>query len=68
MFTRDVVKMLTLLHNDNDIYEPLGEWTEELPAILDGIRRGDADGASRAMEAHIESSRRLAMASLETQP
>lgn len=67
VFTRDVVKMLTLLHNDNDIYEPLGDWTEELPAILDGIRRGDADGASRAMEVHIESSRRLAMASLETQ-
>ena len=60
--------MLTLLHSGNDIYEPLADWTEELPAILDGIRKGDADGASRAMETHIESSRRLAMASLEAHP
>lgn len=68
VFTRDVVKMLTLLHNDNDIYEPLADWIEELPAVLDAIHRGDADGASCAMESHIESSRRIAMASLETRP
>ena len=65
VFTRDVVKMLTLLHTSNDIYEPLGDWIEELPAVLDAIRRGDADGASRAMESHIESSRRIAMDTIE---
>jgi len=72
VFTHDVVKMLTLLHTGygvgDDIYEPLAEWIEELPAILDAIGRGDADGASRAMEDHIESSRRLALAFAKAQP
>jgi GntR family transcriptional regulator of gluconate operon len=62
VFTREVVKMLALLRLDDDIYQPLSEWIDELPTILDAIRRGDADGASAAMEAHIESSRQLTLA------
>jgi DNA-binding GntR family transcriptional regulator len=68
VFTRDVVKMLTLLHCGNDIYKPLADWAEELPAILDAIERGDADSASAAVENHIERSRQLALACVEAQP
>ena len=68
VFTRDVVKMLTLLHCDNDIYKPLADWAEELPRVLGAIRQGDADGASAAVENHIERSRRLALACVQAQP
>ena len=68
VFTHDVVKMLALLHCDNDIYQPVADWAEELPAILDAIARGDADAASAAVENHIERSRQLALACVETQP
>ena len=62
VFTREVVKMLALLRVDSDIYQPLAEWTDELPSILDAIKRGDADAASAAMEEHIEASRQLTLA------
>ena len=62
VFTRDVVKMLALLRVDSDIYQPLCDWVDELPAILEAIRRADADGASAAMEDHIERSRQITLA------
>ncbi len=68
VFTRDVVKMLALLHCGDDIYQPLTDWAEELPSILDAIRRGDADGASAAVEDHIERSRQIALACVDAQP
>jgi GntR family transcriptional regulator, gluconate operon transcriptional repressor len=61
VFTRDVVKMLALLRLDSDIYQPLSDWSGELPAIVDAIRRGDPDAAGSAMEEHIERSRRLTL-------
>ncbi len=56
-FTRDVVKMLVLLQVDHDIYQPLSDWTDELPRIFAAIESGDADAAGAAIEAHIEGSR-----------
>ena len=68
VFTREVVKMLALLRIDSDIYQPLSEWTQELPFILAAIERGEADGASAAMEAHIESSRQVTLAYAQPRP
>lgn len=68
VFTHNVVKMLTLLHSGDDIYEPLADWAEELPAILEAIVRGDADGASGAVENHVERSRQLARDSARGEP
>ena len=65
VFTHEVVKMLALLRLDDDIYQPLSEWIDELPSILSAIRRGDADGAGAAMEAHIERSRQLTLSYAE---
>jgi GntR family transcriptional regulator of gluconate operon len=68
VFTREVVKMLALLRVDSDIYQPLSEWTDELPSILDAIKRGDADAASAAMEEHIEASRQVMLAYAQPRP
>lgn len=57
VFTREVVKMLVLLQVDHDIYQPLSDWSGDLPLVLAALRGGDADAAAAAIEAHIEGSR-----------
>ncbi len=57
VFTREVVKMLVLLRVDQDIYQPLSDWSGDLPLVLAAIKSGDPDAAAAAIEAHIEGSR-----------
>jgi DNA-binding GntR family transcriptional regulator len=57
VFKREVVTMLALLQMDSGIYEPLSDWSHELPLILTAIARGEATAASDAMEHHIERAR-----------
>jgi DNA-binding GntR family transcriptional regulator len=61
VFNREVVKLLALLEIDNGIYEPLSDWSHELPMILTAMRRGEADAASDAMEHHIERARTITL-------
>lgn len=61
VFKREVVKMLALLEMDSGIYEPLSDWSHELPVILTAIRRGEVDAASDAMEHHIERARSITL-------
>jgi DNA-binding GntR family transcriptional regulator len=61
VFRREAVTMLALLQMESDYYEPLSDWSHELPLILTAIRDGDADAASDAMEHHIERARAITL-------